>query len=301
MKIGFFFSFLFIFSTSCQNSLPEDLIEHHSRLNKQFESSNKIIKKNTLAILKNAERKIKEIPYHALLYSKLEEVIRLSDTFYNEVEIIKLKFKRDFQVQNQIKSLDTLRQNAEIFYKKAIQLAEKSWDNGGIKGCVFADITQKQTSLEQLKKSIGTPTFQQLNSNIFNKKEQALDLVLTQFYTLQNDIRQQENSLVRFFSSQIALYCGYHRFDIYASSQKQCIRLGETYEAGICIGDYAPITLLSININKDSFPILNNRAKYKITTKQLGEQAYWVTAKFQHLLSQEVDYQERLFYFEVSP
>ena len=301
MKIGFFFFLLFLFTTSCQNSYPEDLIQYHYSLNEQLESSNQIIKKNTLAILKNAEKKIQKMPHHAVLYSKLDEIIRLSDAFYNEVEVIKLKFEHDFKAQNQIKILDTLRQKAQIFHKKSMELVEVSWDNGGIKGCIFADITKKQASLEQLKKSIGTPIFEQLNFNIFNKKEQALALILTQFYTLQNDIRQQENNLVRFFSSQIALYCGYDRFDVYASAQKQCIRLGETYEAGICFGDYAPITVLSLNIDNDSLPILNNRTKYKTATKQLGEQVYLATAKVQGLFSKEIDYQEQLFYFEVSP
>jgi hypothetical protein len=179
-------------------------------------------------------------------------------------------------------------------------LVEKSWDNEGIKGCIFADITKKQTALKQVKEDIGIPIFKQLNANTFsNKKDQPLAVILTQLHTLQNDIRRQENSLVRFFNGQISSYCGYDHFDVYASSQKPCIRLGETYEAGICFGDYTSISLLHVSVDKDSLPIVENRARFQIESKQLGEQAYLATIKFQHIFSQEIDYREKLFYFEV--
>lgn len=300
MKIGLFCCLLFLLNTSCQNGYSEDFIKHHLRLNEQLERSNQLIKKNTTAIIKKAHIEILKRPYYKILESKSKEVTLLSNTFYNEVEVVKKQFENDFQEQQAIKTLELLHKKAQNYYKESILLVEKSWDNEGIKGCIFADITKKKVSLKQVKENIGIPVFEQLNANTFsNKKDQPLALILTQLHTLQNDIRRQENSLVCFFYSQIASYCGYDRFDVYACSQKPCIRLGETYEAGICFGDYTSISLLHVSVDKDSLPIVENRVHFQIEPKQLGEQAYRATVKFQHILSQEIDYQEKLFYFEV--
>jgi hypothetical protein len=300
MKIGLFCCLLFLLNTSCQNGYSKDFIEHHLRLNKQLERSNQLIKKNTSAIIKKAHIEILKMPHYGILESKSKEVTLLSNTFYNEVEVVKKQFENNFQEQQAIKVLELLHKKAQNYYKESILLVENSWDNGGIKGCIFADITKKQTALKQVKEDIGIPIFQQLNANTFsNKKNQPLAVILTQIHVLQNDIRRQENNLIRFFCSQISSYCGYDRFDVYASSQKNCIRLGETYEAGICFGDYAPISLLHVSVDKDSLPIVENRVRFQIEPKQLGEQAYRATVKFQHILSQEIGYQEQLFYFEV--
>jgi len=301
MKIGFFFCLLFLLNTSCQNDYSEDFIEHHLKLNEQFGRSNQLIKKNTSEIIKKARIKIQKMPHYRILESKCKEVTQLSNTFYNEVEVLKKQLENDFQEQQPIKVLELLHKKAQNYYRESILLVEKSWDNGGVKGCIFADITKKQTTIKYLKKNIGIPVFEQLNANTFsNKKDQPLAVILTQLHALQNDIRCQENGLVRFFYGQIASYCGYDYFDVYACSQKPCIRLGETYEAGICFGDYAPISLLHVSVDKDSLPISDNRAHYQIEGKNIGEQAYLATVKFQHLLSEKIDYQEQLFYFEVS-
>lgn len=300
MRIGLLVCLLSCLSTSCQNHYSEELIEQHLNLNKQLECSNQIIKKHTSEIIKKAHKKIQRMPSHKDIYSKIKEITLLANTFYEDVEGIKRQLEDNFQEEEYPKTVESLVIKAQNYYQESMQVVVHSWSNEGIKGSVFADISYKKRILQRLNDEIGRPVFEQLNTNTsFNKKDKALPIVLTQLYTLQNDIRRQENALIGFFTGQIPSYGGYDLFDVYAFSQKSCIRLGETYEAGICFGSYAPISILNVNINKDSIPILYNKANYQIKPKELGEQAYKVTLTFQHLISQEIERREQLFYFEV--
>jgi hypothetical protein len=300
MKIGLFFWLLLYLFTSCQNSYSEETIEQHLRLNEQFERSNILIKKNTAKVIDNTHTKIQRMPHYRILGLKLKEVTQFVDSLYQEVDDFKTQLKDIPQEQQVFNTFEILSKKIQKFDQHLIQFVENCWDNGGIKATIFADISKKQTTLQRLKEELKPLAFQQLNFNTFNNKNQPLAFTLTQLNILQNDIRRQENSLVCFFAAQIKSYCGYDCFDVYAFSKKPCIRLGESYEAGICFGNYAPISLLKVTVDKDSLPIVNNKANYQKSSTQLGEQAYKTAVTFQHLISEEVEYREQLFYFEVS-
>ena len=300
MKIRLFFCLLGYLFTSCQNNYSEESIEQQLRLNEQFERSNQMIKKNTSEIIDQSHARIQRMPQYRFLGLKLEEVTRFVDSFYQEVELLKTQFKHNLQEQQALKAFEILHKKTPEFYQQSIQFIEMCWENEGIKGTIFADISKKEATLQRLKKELEPLTFEALNLNTFNNKDQALALFLTQIQMLQNGIRRQENSLVCFLAGQISFYDGYDRFDVYAFSQKPCIRLGESYEAGIFFGNYAPVSLLKVTVDKDILSIVNNQANYQKRTTQLGEQAYKAVVTFQHLISEEVEYREQLFYYEVS-
>lgn len=266
-------------------------------LTEQLERSNQIIKKYNSKIIKKAHRKIQRVPSQRDIYSKLQALSQFSTTFYKEVDLLKKQFRNDFKKEQSIQTLERLFEKAQHFQKQAIQLVAISWDDGGIKGSIFADITKKQICLKQLKTDLGTPLLEWFLP--YDQKTYSLAIFLTQLNHLQNHIRCQENILVRFFVGQIFTYCGYDHFDVYAVSKKPSIRLGETYEAGICFGNYTPIPILTVSVDKDSLSIINNAATYQRKPTNIGEQAYKVALTFKHPISRKIERREQLFYFEV--
>ena len=121
--------------------------------------------------------------------------------------------------------------------------------------------------------------------------------LLTKF---QNDARTAEALII----NEIAGLIGkkelvMDKFDVFSSSPKPYILLGEQFEAEIALGAFSSQAKFSVSVNGANLPIQEGKAKYTARPSNVGEQTYKATVRLENPLTGEVETVTKDFKFEV--
>lgn len=209
-----------------------------------------------------------------------------------------------------LSNLIILEQKIQTLYDQHLQIIASCWDNGGLKGSIFADIDKKEAAIQNLKKQLSLPSSIHYKPKVHNNqtwvefkfKDKPLAAVLPILSEIQNDIRISEHALISFFISQFSggdIF--YDSFDVFAQSSKSSIRLGETYEAEIAFGTYSSEATFEIEVNGDTLNQTQGKAIYRVRPDKTGEQHYNTTIHYTNPATGETTTFRKAFYFEVIP
>jgi hypothetical protein len=123
-----------------------------------------------------------------------------------------------------------LRQSANRLQKQSLRLIYDSWNDGGIKGSIFADSSKRKRNIKSIEAA--------LSPIVLRTKDKQLtistnSILLTTLGMLQQKVKQNEAVFINFLRGQTSKLRPFSRFFIASNSSKPCIRLGETYETAI--------------------------------------------------------------------
>jgi len=313
MKNRFFYLFNFVLLTcvSCQEPYSEAMIQQQLLWKKAIEQSNLVLKENTSLEIEGAKISIKyKTQYHSF-YPKFKYITTKADSIYNNIEGLKqlvirssVDYSSGFEMsQAKLALVQNLTQSIRSMSQNNLNWIEQTWNNGGIKGTAFADISRKKSMMQQIKVTLDLPFICQIRDNPKYLeellKDKPLAVTLTLLSSIQNDIRKQEYYTFKVFDRQISRMHDYKHIGLWAISSKQCIRLGETFKSEIVFGNYPNKMLISIVTNGDNQPMEDQRAKYTIQPTQVGEQAYRPLVTFLNPYTNRVDSLKKTFYFDV--
>ena len=160
-----------------------------------------------------------------------------------------------------------------------IQIIANLWDEGGVRGTIFADQTKKAASLSKLIHNISISDYKNIyqkttwvEENFKGKTVQETYLLLIQY---QNQVNLSTAAVLNFLAEQMGkLELTYDKFDVFAQSPKSYVLLGETYEAEIALGAYSTQAKFSVSVNGSSLSIRDGKAKYTARPSSVGEKSY---------------------------
>ena len=308
-RLVYLLLFSFFFLTSCQEPYSEVEIQQQVLLNETIQRTNLMLKRNTSTKIKKTKSYIKaRIQYHSF-YPKFKYITTQSDSLFNEIEQLKrtlIDHLETYSSATKIISTKTLTASVQSSYKNYLYFMESSWDNGGIKGTIFADIRKKESVMQEVKATLDLPFLSQIRADSAYLERQLKDkpvaAVLTFLSAIQNDIRKQESHVFHFFSRQIGMLCNFGsspEFGLHIRPNKYSIRLGQMYQTEIFMGNYPNNSFHSVAINGERIPLLNEKATYTVKPSQTGKQAYRPTITFLNSYTNLIDSLEQTFYFDV--
>ncbi len=180
----------------------------------------------------------------------------------------------------------------------------KMWDEGGIRGTIFADPSRKNATIDKLTREISMPNDNNFSSkttwiedNFRGKTVQETYLLLTQY---ENQINLSTAAILKFLSEQMGrLELTYDKFDVFAQSPKPYVLLGETYESEIALGAYSSQAKFSVSVNGQSLPIRDGKARYSTRAARIGEKTYSATISVVNPLTGETETFKKDFSYEV--
>lgn len=311
MKITASYLLLFnlLFLTSCQEQYSEVEIQQQVLWNETIQRTNLILKRNVSTKIKKAIKDIETKTQYEPFLPKFKYITTQSDRVFNEIERLKhtlLEYSEAHALATATFPTKALTKNIQSIYNNYIYLIEKSWDNGGIKGSIFADIHRKESAIQEVKASLDLPFLSQIRADSAYLERQLKDkpvaAVLTFLSSIQNDIRKQESHVFHFFSRQIGMLCNFGsspEFGLHIRPNKYSIRLGQMYQTEIFMGNYPNNSFHSVAINGERIPLLNEKTTYTVKPSQTGKQAYRPTITFLNSYTNLIDSLEQTFYFDV--
>ena len=300
-----------LFFAGCQLSeqYSEVEIQQQVLLNETIQRTNLMLKRNTSTKIKKAIKDIETKTQYKPFLPKFKYITTQSDRVFNEIERLKhtlLEHSEDYISTTETIPTKALTKNIQSSYNNYIYLIEKSWDNGGVKGTIFADIRKKESAMQKIKATLNLPFLSQIRANSAYLERQLKDkpvaIVLTFLSAIQNDIRKQEFHVFHFFSRQIGMLCNFGlspEFGLHIRPNKYSIRLGQMYQTEIFMGNYPNNSFHSVAINGERIPLLNEKATYTVKPNQIGKQAYRSTITFLNSYTNLIDSLEQTFYFDV--
>lgn len=200
-----------------------------------------------------------------------------------------------------------LDQQIQLLKNNYLNLLKKLWNNGGIKGTIFADPRKKQSSIEQITEALQLlssqyyiPSQQHPTWATFTFGDRPLVAILPIISRIKNAILQSEYKMISFLENQFS-HRTYHCFlNPIALSSKSSIPLGETYETEITLADYGSEAPIFIIVNGDTLDMAFNRATYTVRPESTGEQSYTAQIAIKNPHTGEVEKFTKQFYFEVT-
>jgi hypothetical protein len=296
------------FLTSCQEQYSEVEIQQQVLWNATIQRTNLILKRNISTKIKKAIKEIETKTQYEPFLPKFKYITTQSDRVFNEIERLKhtlLEHSEAHALATASIPTKALTKNIQSSYNNYIYLIEKSWDNGGVKGTIFADIRKKESVIQEVKAILDLPFLSQIRADSAylerQLKDKSVAAVLTFLSSIQNDIRKQEYHVFHFFDKQISRMHDYIPMNLLSLSSKYYVRLGETYKTEILWGTSSTEEFRSIIINGNSTPLVDERASYKIKPSQIGEQTYHPTLTFLNPYTNLIDSIQKTFYFNVKP
>lgn len=201
-----------------------------------------------------------------------------------------------------------LKQEIENLRNRLMSAAESLWDNGGIKGTVFADPSKKNPIIKELKKD-----FELAFPVLFNSKDNN-DWVETMFFNkpvaavypllrqLENQTQLMANTYVNFIAAKVSyMGCNYQSsFEAFVNTKRDVVKLGENYEAEIFLGilDYEHRYMVSVDGKKIS-KYWDGPAIYSKKATKLGKQTYNARFEVMNPLTGETEVMVQTFSYEV--
>lgn len=201
-----------------------------------------------------------------------------------------------------------LDQKVQALRQKYIDFVASLWDNGGIKGTVFADAGKKEASLKSLADALTLTSSENYKPENHEGKSweeytfghMPVAAIYPMLRKFQNDAKTSEAAVVSFLASQIGqMELTYDKFAVFAQSSKPYIMLGETYEAEIALGAYSSQSNFSVSVNGQRLNVVDGKAKYTARGSRVGEQKYVASISVQNPLTGETETFKQDFFFEV--
>lgn len=164
-----------------------------------------------------------------------------------------------------------------------IDFVGKLWDNGGIKGTIFADSKKKDAVLEQLKNEMTLISDEGYEEAKHEGKSWAeftfghmpVAAIYPMLRKFQNDARTSEAAIVNYLAGQMGkMELTYDKFDVFSQSPKPYILLGETYEAEIALGAYSSQADFSVAVGGSGLKVVDGKAKYSARGSSVGQKTY---------------------------
>ena len=100
-------------------------------------------------------------------------------------------------------------------------------------------------------------------------------LAIPLFRKYQNDAKSSAAQIVNFLSGQMGKKeLVYDNFDVFSSSPKPYILLGETFETEIALGAFSSQAEFSVRVGGSNLKIEEGKAKYTTRPTSIGEKTY---------------------------
>jgi gliding motility-associated protein GldM len=182
------------------------------------------------------------------------------------------------------------------------------WDNGGIKGTIFADENKKKASLATLEQSMTLVSSEGYDPKAHKDKtwsdftfgHMPVAAIYPMLRKYQNDAKTTESAVINFLASQMGkMELTYDKFDVFSQSSKPYILLGEKYESEIALGAYSSQAKFSVSINGSSLSVVDGKAKYSATGSSVGEKKYTATITVVNPQTDEKETFKKEFSYEV--
>lgn len=116
----------------------------------------------------------------------------------------------------------------------------------------------------------------------------------------ENDAKNAASQIVNFLSANMGnKVITYDEFDVFSSSEKPYILLGETYEAEIALGAFSSQAEFSVSVNGSPLRVENGKAKFTSQPRSVGTQSYTASINVVNPLTQETVNVKKEFKYEV--
>jgi gliding motility-associated protein GldM len=120
------------------------------------------------------------------------------------------------------------------------------------------------------------------------------------FRKWQNDAYSAGTITLSFLADNMGkLDIKFDQFEVFSSSQKPYILLGEEYSAELSLGASSKQAKFSISVNGGGLPVTAGKAIYKTKPTKTGEQKYTATVNLTNPMTNEVVKATKDFFFEV--
>lgn len=120
------------------------------------------------------------------------------------------------------------------------------------------------------------------------------------FRKYQNDAKNAAAQIVNYLSGNMGnKVLVYDKFDVFSSSEKPYILLGETYEADISLGAFSSQAEFSINVGGRPLKVEDGKARFSATPGSVGTQSYKANITVVNPLTQETENVSKEFKYEV--
>jgi hypothetical protein len=294
-----------LFFASCQLSEQQYMSTSTVlRLNQCTQTSTKIMheviqaKLVDLTVADSYRRSYQPILAKATIIEKSTKIVYDSiSVFYQEMASLPfgIPIKKE-----RLARFQALKKSANRLQKQSLRLIYNSWNDGGIKGSIFADSTKRKRNIQSIEAA--------LSPIILRAKDKQLSIstnsiLLTTLGMLQQKVKQNEAIFINFLraqTSEMRTYCSW--LYLASNSSKTCIRLGETYETAITFLQEMPHDNYEVRLGNRTIKMIDGRsAVYNIPYKKKGEQHFWTSLMIKDPLTKEQTSLHKPFYFEVTP
>jgi len=182
------------------------------------------------------------------------------------------------------------------------------WDNGGIKGTVFADPKKKEEVLARLESEMTLVADEKYDPaghegkswEDFTFGHMPVAAIYPMLRKFQNDARTSEAAVINFLASQMGkMELTYDKFDVFSQSSKPYILLGEKYESEIALGAYSSQADFSVSVGGSRLNVVDGKAKYSASGSSVGEKKYTATISVKNPQTGETETFKKEFSYEV--
>lgn len=331
-----------------QNDFSDAAIDEFLMFDKNIEKNSRIIQHHTEFTIEHMTVAAKTNIHHEPLVAKAKEVLEIAESFHAYIDKIRKRMvaesggsysQNDAYAENHPewtgkprgkKDKDTpqrifltgdygsqgkeepqgpiIDKRIQALKAAYMEFISTLWDNGGVKGTIFADPTKKQAVLYELAEKLTLTSSENYDPKVSKDKSWAeftfgnmpVAAICPMLRKFQNDVIISEAAIVNFLSDQMGkLEIEHDKFEVLAQSSKPHILLGETYEADIYLGEYSTNTKFSVSVNGSSLKIIDGKAKYAIPSSSIGQKTYSAKISVQNLLTGEVESFTKDFHYEV--
>lgn len=199
-------------------------------------------------------------------------------------------------------------QKVQELKKAYVDFVGSLWDNGGIKGTIFADPKKKEGKLAELASKLtlissegyDPAAHEGKNWSDFTFGHMPVAAIYPMLRKFQNDAKTSEAAVISFLAEQMGkLEITYDKFDVFSQSSKPYILLGETYESEIALGAYSSQSQFSVSVGGSSLKIVDGKAKYTAKGSSVGEKKYTAKISVKNPLTGETESFSKEFSYEV--
>lgn len=196
-----------------------------------------------------------------------------------------------------------LHQQLKRLREDYLRTVEELWDNGGVKGTIFASPYKREQFTQQVEGDVLVAENMTSNAsfwvrtNFYGETVEGVYLLLTEY---QNQVNLSTAAIINRIANQMGkLELSYDKFDVFAQSAKPYVLLGETYEAEIALGAYSSQARFSVSVDGRPLKIEDGRAKFSARGSSMGEQTYKAKISVQNPLTGETESFTKSFKYEV--
>lgn len=310
-------------------NVSAEIINAFFMIDKSIRETNKIVQTSGTQVIEAMKETIETKKEYAPLIPLAEQAQKLSNEFVDYVESLRTAivdgsgglYPEDYEDPKKAgkpkgyKDIDVT-QRLFVDEGKGAELKERLGELKGkyrnlleeiekakIKGVLF-DNTVIERIMSKLPMEVDEESWKSSDKNSWEAYTfgympvAAVYPLLTKF---QNDARTSEALIINEMAGLIGkTSLVFDKFDVFSSSLKPYILLGESFEAEIALGAFSSQAKFSVSVNGSNIPVnADGVANYKVTPNKVGEQSYRARVNLTNPLTGETEVTEKEFKFEV--